>query len=167
MQDVESKGAVGGENKALGSADISRVLKLLPHRYPFILVDRIVEMDRDESCIGIKNVTINENFFQGHFPQYPVMPGVLIIEALAQTAGALCVHHAGREDIPQIVYFMGIDGAKFRKPVVPGDQLRLHVKKLRNRGPVWRFYGEAKVDGDVVAEAEISAMIVDPANAKG
>ena len=150
----------------LASADISRVMKLLPHRYPFLLIDKIRDMDRDESCVGIKNVSINEPFFQGHFPRYPVMPGVLIIEALAQTAGALCVHNAGKEDIPQIVYFMGIDKAKFRKPVVPGDQLHLHVRKIRNRGPVWRFYGEAKVDGQTVAEAEISAMIVDPTNAK-
>ena len=150
----------------LGSADVARVMKLLPHRYPFLLIDRIRDMDRDESCVGIKNVTINEPFFQGHFPLYPVMPGVLIIEAIAQTAGALCVYNAGKEDIPQVVYFMGIDKAKFRKPVVPGDQLHLHVKKIRSRGPVWRFYGEAKVDGHLVAEAEISAMIVDPTNAK-
>ncbi len=150
----------------LATADIQRVMQLLPHRYPFLLIDRIVDMDRDESAVGIKNVTANESFFQGHFPKYPVMPGVLIIEALAQTAGALCVHHAGKTDIPQIVYFMGIDGAKFRKPVLPGDQLRLHVRKVRSRGPVWRFYGEAKVDGQLVAEAEISAMIVDPNDAK-
>jgi 3-hydroxyacyl-[acyl-carrier-protein] dehydratase len=154
---------VAGE---LGSADIARVMELLPHRYPFLLVDRIKDMVRDESGVGIKNVSINEPFFQGHFPRYPVMPGVLIIEALAQTAGALCVNHAGVTDFPHIVYFMGIDKAKFRKPVVPGDQLHLHVRKLRRRGPVWRFYGEAKVNDQVVAEAEISAMIVDPANGK-
>ena len=150
----------------LGSVDVERIMRLLPHRYPFLLVDRISEMDRDESCVGLKNVTINEPFFQGHFPKYPVMPGVLIIEALAQTAGALCVHNAGVTDMPQIVYFLGIDRAKFRKPVVPGDQLHLHVKKLRSRGPVWRFYGEAKVNGQVVAEAEVSAMIADKPNVK-
>jgi 3-hydroxyacyl-[acyl-carrier-protein] dehydratase len=150
----------------LGTADVMRVMQLLPHRYPFLLVDKIRDMVRDETAVGIKNVTINEPFFQGHFPKYPVMPGVLIIEALAQTAGALCVHAAGRTNIPQIVYFMGIDKAKFRKPVVPGDQLHLHVKKLRSRGPVWRFYGEARVNEQVVAEAEISAMIVDPENVK-
>lgn len=150
----------------MGSADVARVMQLLPHRYPFLLVDRIRDMVRDESAVGLKNVTINEPFFQGHFPRYPVMPGVLIIEALAQTAGALCVHNAGVTDIPQIVYFLGIDKAKFRKPVVPGDQLHLHVRKLRSRGPVWRFYGEARVNEQVVAEAEISAMIVDPQNAK-
>jgi 3-hydroxyacyl-[acyl-carrier-protein] dehydratase len=159
MSEVEPKAE-------LSSVDIGRIMQLLPHRYPFLLVDRITDMDADLSCIGLKNVTINEPFFQGHFPRYPVMPGVLIIEALAQTAGALCVHHAGVTDIPQIVYFLGIDRAKFRKPVVPGDQLHLHVKKIRSRGPVWRFYGEAKVNGHVVAEAEISAMIVDPANVK-
>jgi 3-hydroxyacyl-[acyl-carrier-protein] dehydratase len=154
------------KKKELATADVARVMKLLPHRYPFLLVDRIIDMDADNSATGIKNVSINEPFFQGHFPQYPVMPGVLIIEALAQTAGALCVHNAGREDIPQIVYFMAIDNAKFRRPVVPGDQLHLHVKKIRSRGTVWRFYGEAKVNGHTVAEAEISAMIVDPNDAK-
>jgi len=152
--------------KELATADIARILQLLPHRYPFLLIDRLIDMDRDESGVGIKNVTFNEPFFQGHFPKYPVMPGVLIIEALAQTAGALCVHNAGVTDIPQIVYFMGIDKAKFRRPVVPGDQLFLHVRKIRSRGPVWRFYGEAKVGGQVVAEAEVSAMIVDPSNVK-
>jgi len=145
----------------LGTADIARLLRLLPHRYPFLLVDRIFDMDRDESAVGLKNVTINEPFFQGHFPSFPVMPGVLIIEGLAQTAGALCVHHLGENYRPQLVYFMGIDKAKFRKPVVPGDQLFFHVRKIRSRGRAWRFYGEAKVNGQVAAEAEISAMIVD------
>jgi len=152
--------------KTLGSADIGRVMKLLPHRYPFLLIDRLQDMDGDESCVGIKNVTINEPFFQGHFPQFPVMPGVLIIEGLAQTAGALCVASLGEDYNPQIVYFMGIDKAKFRRPVVPGDQLHYHVRKLRSRGRVWRFYGEARVDGHVVAEAEVSAMIADSAEAR-
>ena len=137
-------------------------MKLLPHRYPFLLVDRMYDMDRDLTAVGVKNVTINEPFFQGHFPDYPVMPGVLIIEGLAQTAGALCVHSLGELYKPQIVYFMGIDNAKFRKPVLPGDQLLYHVRKIRSRGRVWRFFGEAKVNGAVVAEAEISAMIGDP-----
>ena len=149
----------------LGSADSVRLLKLLPHRYPFLLVDKIIDMDRDESATGIKNVTINEPFFQGHFPSFPVMPGVLLIEGMAQTAGALCVHNLGDNYEPQLVYFMGIDGAKFRRPVVPGDTVHYHVKKLRSRGRAWRFSCEAKVDGRLVAEAEISAMIVDTAQA--
>jgi 3-hydroxyacyl-[acyl-carrier-protein] dehydratase len=158
-----TEGETQGE---LATADVMRLMELLPHRYPFLLVDKIRDMVRDETAVGIKNVTINEPFFQGHFPKYPVMPGVLIIEALAQTAGALCVNNSGQTNIPHIVYFMGIDKAKFRKPVVPGDQLHLHVSKLRSRGPVWRFYGEARVNDQVVAEAEISAMIVDPSNVK-
>jgi 3-hydroxyacyl-[acyl-carrier-protein] dehydratase len=151
---------------ALGTADIGRVMKLLPHRYPFLLVDRIYDMLGDESCVGIKNVTMNEPFFQGHFPQYPVMPGVLIIEGLAQTAGALCVHSLGEDYKAELVYFMGIDNAKFRKPVVPGDQLHYHVRKIRNRGRVWKFFGEAKVNGQVVTEAEVSAMLADTADAR-
>jgi 3-hydroxyacyl-[acyl-carrier-protein] dehydratase len=152
--------------KQLGTADIEEIMRLLPHRYPFLLIDRMVEMDGDESGVGIKNVTVNEPFFQGHFPNFRVMPGVLIVEAMAQTAGALVAHNHGMKEYPQLVLFMGIDGAKFRKPVIPGDQLRIHVKKIRARGPVFRFGCEAKVDGKVVAEAEISAMVVDPQNAK-
>jgi len=152
--------------RALGTADIGRVMKLLPHRYPFLLVDRIYDMLGDESCVGMKNVTMNEPFFQGHFPQFPVMPGVLIIEGLAQTAGALCVHSLGEDYKAELVYFMGIDNAKFRKPVVPGDQLHYHVRKIRNRGRVWRFFGEAKVNGHVVTEAEVSAMLADTADAR-
>jgi len=153
-------------SEALGTADIARIMQLLPHRYPFLLVDRMYDMKGDESCVGVKNVTINEPFFQGHFPQYPVMPGVLIIEGLAQTAGALCVASAGTNYRAELVYFMGIDNAKFRKPVLPGDQLHYHVAKIRNRGRVWRFKGEAKVNGAVVAEAEISAMLADSAEAR-
>lgn len=152
--------------ETLGTADIARVMKLLPHRYPFLLVDRMYDMKGDETCVGVKNVTINEPFFQGHFPQFPVMPGVLIIEGLAQTAGALCVSSIGEDYQAELVYFMGIDNAKFRKPVVPGDQLHYHVKKIRNRGRVWRFFGEAKVNGAIVAEAEISAMLANTADAK-
>ena len=147
--------------KQLRTADIARVLKLLPHRYPFLMIDRIIEMDGDRSCIGIKNVTINEPYFQGHFPSFPVMPGVLIIEGMAQTAGALCVDSIGEKYEPSLVYFLGIDDAKFRKPVVPGDTIHYHVRKIRNRGPVWRFKAEAYVDGNLVAEAEVSAMITD------
>jgi 3-hydroxyacyl-[acyl-carrier-protein] dehydratase len=148
--------------RELGSADTQRVMQLLPHRYPFLMVDRIIEMDRDESAIGVKSVTVNEPFFQGHFPNFPIMPGVLIIEGLAQTAGALCVSNFGTSYKPQLVYFMGIDRAKFRKPVLPGDQLHYHVRKIRSRGKAWRFHGEAKVNGQLVAEAEVSAMIIDP-----
>jgi 3-hydroxyacyl-[acyl-carrier-protein] dehydratase len=150
----------------LETADIARVMQLLPHRYPFLMLDRIYDMNGDESGVGVKNVTINEPFFQGHFPLFPVMPGVLIIEGLAQTAGALCVHSLGTNYKAELVYFMGIDNAKFRKPVLPGDQLHYHVKKVRSRGRVWRFYGEAKVNGQVVAEAEVSAMLTDTSEAK-
>ena len=147
------------ETNALEAVDILRVLELLPHRYPFLLVDRIVEIDGNRSAVGIKNVTINEPHFQGHFPGRPVMPGVLIIEAMAQTAGAITVHAAGG-DAPSLVYFMTIDGAKFRKPVVPGDRLELHVTLLKARGAIQKYACEAKVDGTKVAEAEISAMTV-------
>ncbi len=157
----KSKGEGQAEKKELGTADIVRVLKLLPHRYPFLLVDKIVDMDGDSSAVGIKNVTINEPFFQGHFPNFPVMPGVLLIEGMAQTAGALCVANLDESYEPQLVYFMSIDRARFRKPVVPGDTVHYHMTKKRNRGRVWRFEGKAKVNGQLVAEAEISAMIVD------
>ena len=159
MDDVSSK-------SELDTADIMQVMKLLPHRYPFLLVDGIYDMDGDTSAVGLKNVTINEPFFQGHFPQFPVMPGVLIIEGLAQTAGALCVHSLGEDYVAELVYFMGIDKAKFRRPVVPGDVIHYHVSKIRNRGRVWKFYGEAKVKGQVAAEAEISAMLADTAEAR-
>ena len=156
----DTKGS--GETRVLATADINRVLKLLPHRYPFLLVDRIIDMDGDRSAIGIKNVTINEPFFQGHFPGYPIMPGVLLVEGMAQTAGALCVHSLGNDYEPSLVYFMGIDGVKFRRPVVPGDIVHYHVVKTRSRGRAWRFKAEARVDGKVVAEAsEIMAMIVE------
>jgi 3-hydroxyacyl-[acyl-carrier-protein] dehydratase len=149
------------KKKVLGSADIARILKLLPHRYPFLLVDKIIEMDGDNSAIGIKNVSMNEPFFQGHFPNFPVMPGVLLIEGMAQTAGALCVASLQENYEPQLVYFMAIDHARFRRPVLPGDTVHYHMVKRRNRGRVWRFEGQARVNGQLVAEAEISAMIVD------
>lgn len=148
------------DKTTLDSADIMRVMELLPHRYPFLMIDKIIEMDGDDSCIGVKNVTINEPHFQGHFPQQPVMPGVLIIEAMAQTAGALCVNHRSSLGAPKLVYFMTIDKAKFRKPVGPGDVVYIHVQKVRSRGNIWKFGCEAKVDDVKVAEAEVSAMLI-------
>ena len=145
---------------ALEAVDIMGLLKLLPHRYPFLMIDRIVEIDGDDSAVGIKNVTINEPHFLGHFPDQPVMPGVLIIEAMAQTAGAICIRQLGTTK-PSLVYFLTIDGAKFRKPVVPGDQLRIAVKKIKKRGILLKFACEGLVDGAKVAEAEISAMMVE------
>jgi 3-hydroxyacyl-[acyl-carrier-protein] dehydratase len=140
--------------------DIMRLLELLPHRYPFLLIDKIIDVDGDRSAVGIKNVTINEPQFQGHFPQQPVMPGVLMIEGMAQTAGAICVASRGTNK-PKIVYFMTIDKVKFRKPVGPGDVLEYHVRKIKQRGSMWWFAAEAKVAGAKVAEAELSAMLVD------
>ena len=145
----------------LGAIDIREILRLLPHRYPFVMVDRIFDMRADEHAIGIKNVSVNESFFQGHFPNHPVMPGVLIIESMAQTAAVLVVETLGHDAAGKVVYFMSIEGAKFRRPVVPGDQLRIHVTKERNRGNVWKFNAVARVDGVSVAEATYAAMIMD------
>ena len=144
--------------ESLSGMDIQELMLLLPHRYPFLLVDSIVDIDADNSAVGIKNVTVNEPHFQGHFPGHPVMPGVLIIEAMAQTAGAICIRHVALAE-PPLVYFMTIDNAKFRRPVVPGDRLELHVRKLKRRGTLWRFACEAMVAGSKVAEAEISAVL--------
>ena len=156
--------SIGGEMDSqpavLESADIQKVLEVLPHRYPLLMVDRIIDIDEDKSCIGIKNITVNEPQFTGHFPGTPIMPGVLLIEGMAQTAGALCVIKALSGDIPNMVYFMTIDNAKFRKPVIPGDRVEYHMTKIRNRKNIWWFSGKAMVDGTKVAEAEISAMIV-------
>lgn len=143
--------------------NILEIMKCIPHRYPMLLVDRILEFVPHETAVGLKNVTINESFFQGHFPTSPVMPGVLIVEAMAQTAGILVVHsnQITADNKDKLVYFMTIEQAKFRKPVVPGDSLHIHVKCLKSRGNVWKFSGEAKVDGVLCAEAEFGAMIVD------
>jgi 3-hydroxyacyl-[acyl-carrier-protein] dehydratase len=143
------------------SFDIAQIMRAIPHRYPFLLVDRIVDVVKGVSAIGVKNVSINENFFQGHFPDHPVMPGVLIIECMAQTSAVLVVETLGPEARGKLVYFMSIEGAKFRRPVGPGDQLRIHVVKERQRASIWKFRGDAKVDGKTVAEATYSAMILD------
>jgi|ERR1700761_646768 3-hydroxyacyl-[acyl-carrier-protein] dehydratase len=141
--------------------DIAGIMQAIPHRYPFLLIDRVVELIKNVSAIGIKNVSINEGFFQGHFPHHPVMPGVLLIESMAQTAAVLVVETLGPESRGKVVYFMSVEGAKFRRPVVPGDQVHVHVIKLRNRGNVWKFHAVARVDGASVAEATYAAMIMD------
>ena len=171
MNDLKTDKDVGTASKDwLG---VEEIMERIPHRYPFLMIDRLENILIDDSAVGVKNVTYNEPFFPGHFPGRPVMPGVLIIEAMAQTAGVLVeetmaqtqrlsasqidkIRKAGR-----VVYFMTIDEARFRRPVVPGDRLELHMKKMRNRGPVWKFTGTAKVAGAVVAQAVISAMIID------
>lgn len=145
--------------------DIRRIMHAIPHRYPFLLIDRVVDVVRDQSAVGVKNISVNESFFQGHFPNHPVMPGVLIIESMAQTAAVLVVETLGPDAAGKVVYFMSIEGAKFRRPVVPGDQLRIHVNKDRRRGNVWKFSAVAKVDGVAVAEATYAAMIMDRAPA--
>lgn len=154
-----------GENTdgAMGPVDIRRILTLLPHRYPMLLVDRVESMVKDTSIHAVKAVTINEPFFQGHFPGRPIMPGVLIVEALAQAGGVLAIESLGLAGTGKLVYFMAIDEAKFRKPVVPGDQLHISVTKQQNRRNVWKFQGEAKVDGVLCAEAVVTAMIMDKA----
>lgn len=158
---TETMQADAVEQKRTPRIDISRIVNMIPHRYPFLLVDRVVDLIHNVSAVGIKNVSINEPFFQGHFPNRAVMPGVLIIEAMAQTAGVLVVETLGPEAENKLVYFMIVENARFRKPVIPGDQLHLHVTKLRNRGQVWKFQGEGRVDDVVVAEATFAAMIVD------
>ncbi|MBN2751234.1 MAG: 3-hydroxyacyl-ACP dehydratase FabZ [Rhodospirillaceae bacterium] len=141
--------------------DIQRILEMIPHRYPFVMVDRIIDLVVGESAVGLKNVSMNEPFFLGHFPGHPVMPGVLIVESMAQTAAVLVVETMGPEAEGKLVYFMSVDECRFRRPVVPGDQLHVHVVRERRRGNVWKFRGQAKVDGQVVAEAVFAAMIMD------
>jgi 3-hydroxyacyl-[acyl-carrier-protein] dehydratase len=152
----------GVEKQNLGQViDIERLMQMIPHRYPFLLIDRVVDVVADQRATGIKNVSINEFYFQGHFPSHPVMPGVLVIEAMAQTAAVLVVHTLGAASEGKLVYFMSVDGARFRKPVYPGDTLRVAVTKQRSRGNVWKFSGAANVDGTLVAEATFAAMILD------
>ena len=141
--------------------DVNEIQKILPHRYPFLFVDAIVEMERLKRVVGIKNVTINEPQFQGHFPDNPVFPGVLLIEGMAQTAGAMCILSGKAGGHTQRVYFMTIDKAKFRKPVIPGDTIEYHMTKISQRRTMWWFRGEAKVGGQMVAEAEVGALIAD------
>ncbi len=141
--------------------DIGKIMHSIPHRFPMLLIDRMVDVVPNVSAVGVKNVSANEPFFQGHFPNHPVMPGVLIIESMAQTAAVLVVQSLGMQAAGKVVYFMTIEGAKFRRPVVPGDQLRIHVTRERRRGNVWKFSGVARVDGVSVAEATYSAMIMD------
>ena len=146
---------------AITSVDIKRILQMIPHRYPMLMVDKVVDMTLGQSAVGIKNVTINEPFFQGHFPSEPVMPGVLVVEAMAQTACVLVVSTFGAESEGKLVYFMSIDGVRFRRPVVPGDRVELHVQKVQSRANVWKFSGKAIVEGKVAAEATFAAMIRD------
>jgi 3-hydroxyacyl-[acyl-carrier-protein] dehydratase len=149
-----------GAGGTVEAADIAAILSPLPHRYPFLMIDRIVDIRGDDYGVGIKNVTYNEPQFQGHFPGTPVMPGVLLIEGMAQTAGVLCIMTL-KERRNRLVYFMTIDKAKFRKPVVPGDTVEYHMRKIRSRGQIWKFFGEARVGGVKVAEAELSAMTIE------
>ena len=143
------------------SIEIMRIMEMIPHRYPFLLIDRVVDLVPDVGCVGIKNVSINEHHFQGHFPRQPVMPGVLIIESMAQTAAVLVVETLGQDSEGKLVYFMLVDDARFRRPVVPGDQLHVHVTKVHSRKNVWKFRAEAKVDGELAAEAICAAMILE------
>lgn len=153
------KDAVQADGSKMEAAEIGQILKMLPHRYPFLMVDRVIEINGDLSGIGIKNVTINEPHFQGHFPGNPVFPGVLMIEGMAQTAGVLCISAIG---VPtQGVYFLTVDKCKFRRPVRPGDTLEYHMRRLARRKMMWWYHGLAKVGGRIVAEAELGAMIVD------
>jgi 3-hydroxyacyl-[acyl-carrier-protein] dehydratase len=156
------EGSEPSQDQVASVADIDtlRIMEMIPHRYPFLMIDRVVEVKPNVSAVGIKNVTINEPFFRGHFPSRPVMPGVLIIEAMAQTAAVLVVQTLGPVAEGKLVYFMSVENARFRKPVFPGDQLRVQVVKERSRGNVWKFNGEARVAGTLMAEATYAAMIM-------
>ena len=153
--------ATADSSNTVPDLDVMRIMQMIPHRYPMLMIEKVVDIVLGESATGIKNVSINEPFFAGHFPSRPVMPGVLIIEAMAQTAAVLVVSTLGADAEGKLVYFMTIDEARFRKPVMPGDTLHIHVTKQRHRANVWKFQGEAKVNGVLVAEAIYSAMILD------
>ncbi|TXL76723.1 3-hydroxyacyl-ACP dehydratase FabZ [Vineibacter terrae] len=156
MSATETKAA---EGMTIDTLEVRRIMEMIPHRYPMLLVDRVINLRLGEGAIGIKNVSINEPFFQGHFPTEPVMPGVLIVESMAQTAGVVVVATMGADAEGKLVYFMSIDGARFRRPVVPGDRVEVHVQKLQSRQNVWKFSGKAIVDGNIAAEATFAAMI--------
>jgi 3-hydroxyacyl-[acyl-carrier-protein] dehydratase len=145
----------------LESTDILAILRSLPHRYPFLMVDRITQMCGDQSGVGIKNVTINEPQFMGHFPNDPIFPGVLMIEGMAQTAGVICIAARAAPGKPKSVYFLTVDKAKFRKLVRPGDTIEYHMHKIAQRKTMWWYHGDAKVNGELVAEADVGAMLVD------
>jgi len=147
------------------TVDIQEIKRLIPHRYPFLFVDKVKELNPGISAVGIKNVTNNEPHFQGHFPSQPIMPGVTIVEAMAQTAGILVSKSLKLEDSGALVYFLSIDNCKFRHLVGPGDVLELHVKVIRGRGKIWKFHGDAIVDGKIVTEADFAAMIQSPEDA--
>ncbi len=164
MEDRMSEGRGDQDGSAQPSAalDVAQIMRMIPHRYPFLMIDAVRDLQRGQSAVGVKNVSIGEPYFQGHFPPEPIMPGVLLIEAMAQTAAVLVVHTLDLIDKGKLVYFMTIDNTRFRKKVVPGDVVELHVKVEKSRGPVWKFRGEAHVGDTVCAQADFSAMIVDP-----
>ncbi len=153
---MDSDVAVAGK-----SIDIERIMEMIPHRYPFLMIDTLINVIPGASAVGVKNVTVGEPYFQGHFPSRPVMPGVLIIEAMAQTAAVLVMETLGAEAEGRLVYFLSVDAARFRKPVVPGDTLHIHVEKQYKRGNVWKFKGEARVGDTLMADATYTAMIME------
>ena len=151
---------ISNKVKYVDYIDVEKIVKMIPHRYPMLLIDKVIDIVIDQSAVGVKNVTANENFFTGHFPSKMVMPGVLMLESMAQTCAVLVIETLGKEAEGSLVYFMSVDGGKFRKPVVPGDQLKFHVNKIRNRSNVWKFKCKGYVEEELVAEATISAMIM-------
>lgn len=162
VDDGAEMAAAASGPQFVAEIDVETILRMIPHRYPFLMIDRVRNLEPSKGAIGVKNVSINEPFFQGHFPAKPIMPGVLLVEAMAQTAAVLVVHTLDMIDKGKLVYFMTVDNTRFRKPVVPGDIVELHVSVVRSRGVFWKFSGKAMVDGAVCAESEFSAMIQDP-----